>query len=94
MSRIRRVSDEREMERLIDELITRGYTIKSQGQRSARMKKKEWGGAFNHLVVAGLTIWWTFGLGNILFGIYKRYTAEEVTIKIDDQGPDSPPRYE
>lgn len=89
MSRIRRVTDEREMERLIDEFITRGYTIKKQGQYSAQLKKKDWGGVFNHFIIATLTIWWTFGLGNFLFAVYKRYTAEEVTIKID--GIDSDP---
>lgn len=83
MSRIRRVEDDREMERVIDDYITQGYQVKSRGERSARVKDKDWGSAFGHIVVAILTIWWTLGLGNVAYAVYKRYSADEVTIKID-----------
>ena len=85
MSRIRRVDDQREMERVIDDYITQGYNVKSQGERSALVKEKDWGTALGHIVVAVLTIWWTLGLGNIAYAGYKRYTADEVTIKIDEE---------
>ena len=84
MSRIRRVDDKREMERVIDDYITQGYQVKSQGERSARVKDKDWGSALGHIIVAALTIWWTLGLGNVGYAAYKRYTADEVTIKVDE----------
>ncbi|WP_228371023.1 MULTISPECIES: hypothetical protein [Natrinema] len=83
MSRIRRVDDQREMERVIDDYITQGYQVKSQGERSARVKDKDWGSALGHLIVAALTLWWTLGIGNVAYAAYKRYTADEVTIKVD-----------
>lgn len=85
MSRIRRVDDQREMERVIDDYITQGYQVKSQGERSARVKSKDWGSALGHIVVALLTLWWTLGIGNVAYAAYKRYTADEVTIKVDNQ---------
>lgn len=85
MSRIRRVDDQREMERVIDDYITQGYQVKSQGERSARVKNKDWGSALGHVVVALLTLWWTLGIGNVAYAAYKRYSADEVTIKVDAQ---------
>lgn len=84
MARIRRVDSQKEMEKVIDDFITQGYKIKNQGERSALMKKKNWGSGGMHIVVAVLTIWWTLGLGNVAYAIYKYMTAEEVQIKIEE----------
>lgn len=84
MSRLRRVADRRELERSVDEYITRGYRITSQGESSTRLKEKDWGEAGIHFIIAVLTIWWTFGLANTLYALYKRVTAEEIVIRIED----------
>lgn len=84
MARIRRVDGQKEMEKVIDDFITQGYKIKNQGERSTLMKKKTWGSGGMHIVVAVLTLWWTLGIGNAVYAIYKYLTAEEVQIKIDD----------
>jgi hypothetical protein len=42
-------------------------------------------GNYLHIVVALLTLWWTLGIGNVAYAAYKRYTADEVTIKVDAQ---------
>lgn len=39
--RLRRVSSRKEMENLIDDYVTQGYTIFEQSDRSAMVKKKE-----------------------------------------------------
>jgi len=85
MARIRRVDDSREMERTIDDFKTQGYKIKSQGEKSAMMKKHTWGTGSGHIVVAVLTVWWTIGIGNVAYAIYKHYTAEEVQIKVETE---------
>lgn len=85
MNRTRRVKNQKEMDKKIDEYITRGYKVKMRGSHSARMKKKDWGSGGNHLIIALFTIWWTLGLGNALYGIYKRATAEEIVIKVDSE---------
>lgn len=84
MARIRRVDDQKELERTIDDFVTRGYKIKTQGERSARLKKHTWGSGSGHLVVAALTIWWTLGIGNVAYAIYKNQTAEEVEVKVEE----------
>lgn len=87
MSRVRRVEDRQEMERSIDEFITRGYKVKSDGATSTRLKKREWGDAGIHLIIAVLSGWWTFGLSNALYAIFRYVNADEVIIKVDaEQG--------
>lgn len=85
MARIRRVESQKEMEKVIDDFMTQGYKTKSKGERTTLMKKKTWGSGGMHVVVAILTLWWTLGIGNACYAIYKYMTAEEVQIKIDDE---------
>lgn len=84
MSRVRRVTDRREMERSVDEFITRGYRIVAEGDASTRLKERDWGDAGTHLIIAMLTGWWTFGLANALYALYRYTTAEEVVVKIEE----------
>jgi hypothetical protein len=79
------VENRRELERSVDEFITRGYTIKSEGEESTRLKKREWGDAGTHLILALITGWWTFGLSNALYAIYKHVAAEEIVIRLDEE---------
>lgn len=88
MSRVRRVEDRRELERVVDEFITRGYTVKSDGETSVRLKEQDWGDGGTHLLLAVLTGWWTFGLSNALYAIYKRVTADEVLVKVHGEPDD------
>lgn len=84
MPRIRRVDDKENMEQLVEDFMTRGYKIKDKGQGATMLKKKTWGSGGMHLIVALFTIWWTLGLGNVLYAAYKYLTAEEVQVKIDE----------
>lgn len=85
MSRISRVENRKEMEGEVDEYRTRGYKIQEQGTSSARVKQRDWGRSETHLIIALFTIWWTFGLANALYAIFKRVTAEEVIIKVEPE---------
>lgn len=85
MGRVRRVEDQKEMEKSVDEFAVRDYKIKSRGETSVRMQKKDWGDSVTHLIIAGLTIWWTFGLANALYAIHQRVTAEEIVIQIEKE---------
>jgi hypothetical protein len=89
MNRVRRVKNQQELEHLIDDFITRGYILKSQSETEAQLKAKNWGDSGIHLFLLALTGWWTFGLSNALYGIYKRGTAEEVHIRVVDESNDN-----
>jgi hypothetical protein len=48
MARTQYVQSEKEMERKVDDYVTRGYKIKQQGGRSTRLKEKDLGDAPAH----------------------------------------------
>lgn len=84
MARIRRVDDQKEMEKVIDDFITQGYKIKSKGERSTMMKEKDWGSGGMHIIVLIFLGWWTLGIANALYAAYAYWTSEEVKIQIEE----------
>lgn len=81
-NRIRKCYTEKEFEQIIDEFITTGYDIKSKGERNALLIKKK---KKDHLKVALLTVWWTFGIGNLIYAFVPEKIEDEVMIKIENK---------
>lgn len=36
-----------------------------------------------HVLVALLTVWWTIGIGNLIYAVIAHFTADQVMIKLD-----------
>jgi hypothetical protein len=81
--RIRHTKTQTETESVRDDFMTQGYTVMSEGTNSVLMRKNSWGSVGGHVVVALLTVWWTFGIGNLVYAAVAHYTAEQVMIKQD-----------
>lgn len=56
MARIRRVESKREQEKVIDDFLTRGYKIQSQGEFSAKVKDRDFGSAPVHVFIFLFTL--------------------------------------
>ena len=80
-NRIRRCKTQEDFERLIDDFVTTGYEIKSRGEDNALMVKK--GKHEKHGLVALLTVWWTFGIGNLIYALMPVKNEDEVLIKVE-----------
>ena len=80
-NRIRKVSTQKEFEKMIDEFITMGYQVESQGEDNARVVKKA--PKTQHALLALLTIWWTLGIGNLIYAMMPAKNEDEVLIKIE-----------
>lgn len=89
--RIRRAADVREMERTRDDLITTGYHVESSGENTTLLSNAGWGTLGAHIVVAILTVWWTFGLGNLVYAVYAHSQGDSVLVKVDEPEPVAPP---
>lgn len=63
MTRTQRVESKKELERSLDDFITRGYKIKKQGEYTARVKEKDWG----ELPIHGFLFLFTLVAGAVLF---------------------------
>jgi hypothetical protein len=63
--------------------MTQGYDVLKEGESTVLMRKSSWGSLIGHIVVALLTVWWTFGIGNLIYALIAHLTAEQVLLKQD-----------
>lgn len=87
--RLRRAQTTQEMERVVDDLITQDYKVKSRGERSVRMKHEEYGSLMAHIIILILFGWWTFLIANVLYAAYKYVTGDEVLIQLENYQVDN-----
>lgn len=85
MSRIRRVENRQEFERVIDDYITQGYKVKSRGEMSAQLKEKSYGSWAAHTIIFIVVGWWTLFVANIVYAAIKYSGADSVTVKMDQR---------
>jgi hypothetical protein len=81
--RIRRVASSKESETVRDDFITQGYEVLREGEGTILLRRSTWGSISGHIIVAILTIWWTVGIGNLLYALVAHFTADQVLIKTD-----------
>src|SRR5215203_437319 len=89
-SRIRKVQTQREFDSCVDDFVTPGYRIKEHGETTTMLKKNTWGSAGGHILWALMTVWWTYGVGNLIYALYAYYASDEVLIRREEvpPGPD------
>lgn len=83
-TRIRHTTTQREFEQTRDEYITQGYKVESEGETGTMMKKSTWGSTAGHIGVALFTVWWTLGLGNLVYALIV-HKSDEVMLKLDTE---------
>ncbi|WP_440765449.1 zinc ribbon domain-containing protein [Natronorubrum sp. DTA7] len=59
------------LQRQIDDLVAQGWKIEDEDRDRVVMVDREFGSVGSHILVAILTIWWTMGIGNVLWGAYN-----------------------
>ena len=57
-------------QRRIEDEEVEGWRIKEDGDERVVMHKPNYGSLGAHLLVALLTVWWTIGIGNVLYAAY------------------------
>lgn len=71
-----------ELQDKIDNALIEGWKIHKQSDNEVVMIKRRRASVFWHIVIAILTAWWTFGLGNVLYWAKCRYgDAETITLR-------------
>jgi hypothetical protein len=78
------------LERRIAVAMGDGWELEHDFGDHVVMVRRTFGGRDEHLVVAALTIWWTMGLGNALYGLY-RYVgdAERMVLRAEPVSDDA-----
>lgn len=60
--------------------IEAGWRIEEETADRVSLVKREYGGPGAHLVIALLTLWWTGGVGNVLYAAFKYFTGSKRTV--------------
>ena len=69
---------------IIHDYLAKGFALVSYDEKSVYLKKNNYGSFKNHLLLFIFTIWWSFGLVNILYLVYSYFqTAEKYRIVFD-----------
>ncbi len=59
------------LQREIDDLVSRGWTIEEETPDRVVMVDREFGSVLSHVLVVVLTVWFSMGLGNVVWGAYN-----------------------
>ena len=82
--RLRKVGSRKEFDTILDDYHTQGYEVLNQGENSTLLRKKTWGTGGGHVICFLLTVWFTMGVGNVLYAVFAHYTAEQILLELDD----------
>ena len=73
-----------EFARRIDDEKVEGWKVKTDGDERVVMMKPHYGGLGAHVLIALLTAWWTFGIGNLLYATYCYFRKSPKKVVRDD----------
>ncbi|NKE35605.1 zinc ribbon domain-containing protein [Natronococcus sp. JC468] len=76
------------LERRVAAATADGWTLEHDFGDRVVMVRRTVGGRNEHLVVAALSVWWTMGLGNALYGLYRYVSDAERTVLRADPSTD------
>ena len=81
--RVKRIA-KKDLENMIEDYRVEGYKLTNQSDNLAVMKKHGgWGTIGWHIVVFFLTVWFSLGLGNLLYALWAHYSdTDTVELKI------------
>lgn len=74
-------------ERRIEDEQVEGWKVKEDGDTRVVMYKPNYGSLGAHALIALLTIWWTAGIGNILYAAYKYFGHSDKKVVRDEMAP-------
>lgn len=71
----------------VDELREEGWTVTDWTEREITLRKRSVGSLKMHFLVAVLTVWWTVGIGNVVYAVY-RYVRGTTKTVLRTTGPE------
>ncbi|MEM4780042.1 MAG: SHOCT domain-containing protein [Halalkalicoccus sp.] len=78
-------------QRRLDEEYAAGWRVVRDGETRVVLKKPQYGSAWLHATIALLTVWFTFGIGNLLYALYAYLNSPTKLLTEDDCFADPDP---
>ena len=83
--RLRKVSNRNQLEEKIDDYQIQGYTVKERSEKHGLLQNSDWGSGSVHFLVFVLTVWWSLGIGNLVYLLYAYLVkSKQIMIKVSD----------
>ncbi|WP_222918802.1 zinc ribbon domain-containing protein [Natrinema sp. SYSU A 869] len=77
-------TDRNRLEYRIAAASREGWQLEHDFGDHAVMIRRTFGGVDDHLLVALITVWWTMGMGNVLYGAYRYFDdAERMVVRAE-----------
>jgi len=88
-ARTRTVDSERNRELVIEEYAKEGYQVVEADGRTTTLRRRDHGSLWAHLAILLFLGWWTLGVANLVYAVYRRIaSAEGVIVRVDETGGD------
>lgn len=78
----------------VERAVQDGWKVVEQREHTTLLEKRSFGSLKMHAVVFLLTVWWTAGIGNVVYAMYKSEEIGHRRLKPEDaeesvRGPDT-----
>ncbi|KYH27416.1 hypothetical protein HAPAU_00820 [Halalkalicoccus paucihalophilus] len=78
-------------QRRLDEEYADGWRIARDGETRVVLRNPDYGSAWLHALIALTTVWFTFGLGNLMYAVYAYLNSPTKLLTEDDCFEDPDP---
>lgn len=78
-------------QRRLDEEYAEGWRVARDGETRVVLKNPQYGSAWVHGLIAITTVWFTFGLGNLMYAVYAYLNSPTKLLTEDDCFEDTDP---
>jgi hypothetical protein len=73
------------LQKEVEDAKVEGWQVDSEQSDKVVLVKRGWGTLGGHVLIGFLTIWWTLGIGNVLYAAYKYFVdTDKKVIRQDD----------
>lgn len=72
------------LQKKVDDAEIEGWNVKSEQGDRVVMMKPNYGSLGGHVLIALLTVWWTLGLGNVLYSAHRYFYKSDKRVIRDD----------
>lgn len=78
-------------QRRLDEEYAEGWRVARDGETRVVLKNPQYGSAWTHGLIAVTTVWFTFGLGSLMYAVYAYLNSPTKLLTEDDCFEDPDP---
>jgi len=76
--RTRRPDGPNQYRQVLDEYEQQGYDITDLGDATTTLRYRDHGGVVAHLLLFLFVGWWTLGLANLAYALWRRHATKDV----------------